>query len=132
MPSQRSNICALIAVATLACAMGIALSAPAAATTATTATNTINYCNPSLCNANVTHVACNSNTGLQSTCPAHNATQLPASQFQTLIVNLHNQLRSQLATGKVSGFKTASKMPQLVSQMDGNADCIGMGGGIHK
>lgn len=73
------------------------------------------FCNPKLCHPNVTHIACSNVTGFGADCPAHNSTEVQIDKdLQTLIVDVHNELRSQLANGDVPGMPTASKMIEMV------------------
>lgn len=77
---------------------------------------TENFCDTALCGKQV-HVACNPVAGLQGTCPAGNATQVSLQgSLQQQILDLHNRYRSQLASGKLPNYKSASKMLQMVSE----------------
>lgn len=102
----RSSAC-LIVVASAFLAIVVVRCAPAI---------TENFCDPELC-GKTTNIACNTVSGLQSTCPAGNATQVSTDgALKTLILDLHNKYRSQLASGKLSNYKSAAKMLQMVSR----------------
>lgn len=73
------------------------------------------FCDSSLCKRGVTHVACNRVTGMQATCPANNAREVRITgAMQQKIVDMHNQHRSRLASGKLPNYKPASQMLQMV------------------
>ncbi|XP_053691269.1 venom allergen 3 homolog [Sabethes cyaneus] len=57
------------------------------------------YCSPTLCAAGLTHIACNGLTTLASTCGAGANEVTLDSSLKTLILELHNQIRSKIATG---------------------------------
>lgn len=72
----------------------------------------VNYCN--LCS---NHVACGNDGKFLSSCPKDaNIVTLSGANIQTL-VNMHNNVRNLLATGRVPGYKSASKMNELVSEI---------------
>lgn len=71
------------------------------------------YCNASLCGRNIVHVACNASKHFAPGCMSASEIKLD-EQLQKVIVDLHNSRRSQVATGKLSGFPTASNMLEMV------------------
>ncbi|XP_062553204.1 antigen 5 like allergen Cul n 1-like [Armigeres subalbatus] len=79
---------------------------------------TTNYCDTSLCPNGGPHIACNGLTTLSSTCGAGSFEVTMNSTNQQLIVGLHNQLRSKVASGQQVNrtgtyFKQAAKMATL-------------------
>ena len=48
------------------------------------------------------------------------------NQLKGLIVNLHNSLRNDIATGAVEGYETAKRMGTMVS------GSVGLSGGIDE
>ncbi|XP_055550225.1 antigen 5 like allergen Cul n 1-like isoform X2 [Wyeomyia smithii] len=60
----------------------------------------INYCSPQLCPNGITHVACNGSSLLASSCGAGSEEIIMDEAKIKLIVRLHNELRSKVATGK--------------------------------
>ncbi|XP_055549625.1 venom allergen 3 homolog [Wyeomyia smithii] len=70
-----------------------------------------NYCDPSLCLAGTTHIACNSSNTLSATCGAGATEVLLDSSLQALILDLHNEMRSTIATGN-QNYSSSSFYPQ--------------------
>lgn len=77
--------------------------------------STEDFCDKTLCfPSTVPHVACNVVAGIQKTCPL-DAKEVPIkNSLKKVIVYMHNLYRSNLALGKLPGFKSASKMLQMV------------------
>ncbi|XP_017017967.1 venom allergen-1-like [Drosophila kikkawai] len=72
------------------------------------------YCDSSLCGT-AQHIACNNNGAFSSNCstsPAPRAVNFNAKQ-KTLIVKLHNTLRNNLASGKLTKYKPAKRMATM-------------------
>lgn len=70
----------------------------------------VNYCD--LCKG---HVACGNKGTFSDACPSDaKILKLTAANIEN-VVNNHNLLRNLLASGKVDGYQSASKMNMLVS-----------------
>ncbi|XP_058452432.1 venom allergen 3 homolog [Malaya genurostris] len=78
----------------------------------------VDYCKSSLCPAGVTHIACNGLTTLSSSCGTGAQEVVLDSTKQALILDLHNQLRSKIATGKqnysTTFYPEAARMGTMV------------------
>uniref|UniRef100_A0A1Q3FN10 Venom allergen-1 n=1 Tax=Culex tarsalis TaxID=7177 RepID=A0A1Q3FN10_CULTA len=74
-------------------------------------TQQTNYCDPALCPRRGPHIACNGLTALASTCGAGSEETLMSSSVQALILDLHNKLRSSVATGQQT-YATNAFYPQ--------------------
>ncbi|XP_035788847.1 antigen 5 like allergen Cul n 1-like [Anopheles albimanus] len=72
------------------------------------------YCNPSYCGTRV-NVGCNPPplTGGPSCANKSPSVVVLNATIQNVILSLHNQLRSQLAIGNLTGFASANRMPTL-------------------
>ncbi|XP_073831637.1 venom allergen-1-like [Musca autumnalis] len=70
------------------------------------------YCNTSVCNKGVTHVACGS-MGFGPKCPS-NAAEVPMDDnFKALILRAHNEKRNLVAGGGVNGLEPACRMATM-------------------
>uniref|UniRef100_A0A1Q3FSG5 Venom allergen-1 n=2 Tax=Culex tarsalis TaxID=7177 RepID=A0A1Q3FSG5_CULTA len=71
------------------------------------------YCDPLLCHDGRTHIGCNATEEFGEACP-ENAEVVPVDEkLRGMILDLHNSLRSELASGKMEGFDGAERMPIL-------------------
>lgn len=85
------------------------ISAPIFALFLTQIVYATNYCE--ICKSeNKTHVGCNNNGQLQSTCPAGASIIPVTADLQTLILGEHNKYRQAIANGSVSPFLSAVRM----------------------
>ncbi|XP_058130123.1 antigen 5 like allergen Cul n 1-like [Anopheles ziemanni] len=74
----------------------------------------VNYCDQSLCRSNYTHIGCNATESFGVLCPAGTVQLVQMDQpMKDLILKLHNSLRSELASGKMTGFAEAERMAVL-------------------
>lgn len=77
-------------------------------------TLSVDYCDPLLCDSGKLHVGCNATDDFGESCPT-NAEVVPMDdKLKELILDMHNSLRSELASGKMEGFNSAEQMPTLV------------------
>ncbi|XP_058823370.1 venom allergen 3 homolog [Topomyia yanbarensis] len=60
----------------------------------------VDYCSPSLCPTGIAHIACKGLLTLASSCGAGSQELVLDPDEQALIVDLHNMLRSKVATGQ--------------------------------
>ncbi|KAL1377635.1 hypothetical protein pipiens_016126 [Culex pipiens pipiens] len=74
-------------------------------------TQQTNYCSPSLCSNGGPHIACNGLTKLSASCGSGSQEFSLTAANQALILDLHNKLRSTIASGKQS-YKTNAFYPQ--------------------
>jgi Cysteine-rich secretory protein family len=93
-----------------------------------------NYCDPTLCDDGLTHTACdhylvrtakmmkkklvkiineNEKQEFAQDCGEDAEIVLMSAMHKKLILDLHNQFRSKIATGKVPGYAPAARMPAL-------------------
>ncbi|XP_039446428.1 antigen 5 like allergen Cul n 1-like [Culex pipiens pallens] len=72
-----------------------------------------NYCDKALCPKKGPHIACNGLTTLAKACGASGREVPMDATNQALILDLHNKLRSTLASGKQTPYPAASKMPTV-------------------
>jgi hypothetical protein len=72
------------------------------------------YCNISSCNKSP-HIGCNNNGSFSANCDQYqDVTKIEiTADLQQLILNLHNTLRSQIASGSLANFPTANRMAQV-------------------
>lgn len=78
-----------------------------------------NYCYGDLCPNGVSHIACKGQTDLAGICGARAIEIIMDSSSQTLITDLHNELRNRVALGnqnytKKSSYPQASRMTTMV------------------
>ncbi|XP_055609929.1 antigen 5 like allergen Cul n 1-like [Uranotaenia lowii] len=71
------------------------------------------YCDPALCPGGKAHVACNATEEFGGTCPENAELVKLDGKFKDMILEMHNTLRSELASGKMEGFAAAEKMAIL-------------------
>lgn len=73
------------------------------------------YCHAPLCDKGVVHVACNPNLYNKFAPNCVSPKQIPMDgPLQQVILDQHNVLRSQVATGNLTGFPAASNMQEMV------------------
>uniref|UniRef100_A0A182NSS2 SCP domain-containing protein n=1 Tax=Anopheles dirus TaxID=7168 RepID=A0A182NSS2_9DIPT len=91
-------------------AVAIALLLPAC----TAGTDGSDYCDQALCKPNHAHIGCNATDRFGELCPAGTVQLVPMEQpLKDLILKLHNNLRSELAGGKMEGFAAVERMAVL-------------------
>uniref|UniRef100_A0A1A9X011 Venom allergen-1 n=1 Tax=Glossina brevipalpis TaxID=37001 RepID=A0A1A9X011_9MUSC len=78
------------------------------------------YCQPSLCELfngshtqQLPHIACQNHGNFGTACGTKPHLLYMNERRRNLILDLHNLARSRIATGQVTGYKSASHMPQL-------------------
>jgi hypothetical protein len=72
------------------------------------------YCDSNLCCNNAKHIACGHTQEFDVGCPKDKRIEKLAQEHIDLILNTHNKLRNKIASGKLSGFKAASRMATMV------------------
>lgn len=79
----------------------------------TTTVKVTDYCNPTLCPAGSTHIACRNSGVFSPSCPAdRQLVNLLQSDIQ-LILNVHNTFRNKIASGAEPGFNKAARMATM-------------------
>uniref|UniRef100_A0A182QMS0 SCP domain-containing protein n=1 Tax=Anopheles farauti TaxID=69004 RepID=A0A182QMS0_9DIPT len=77
-------------------------------------TDSSDYCDRSLCKPNYAHIGCNATDQFGELCPTQTVELVAMEQpLKDLILKLHNNLRSELASGKMEGFAAAERMAVL-------------------
>lgn len=71
-----------------------------------------NYCDPSYCGAGLTHVGCG-NGGLVSKCGSDMKLIDFTDDLKSYTLDVHNNLRNEIASGKLKGFPAASQMATM-------------------
>ncbi|XP_058452431.1 venom allergen 3 homolog isoform X2 [Malaya genurostris] len=69
-------------------------------TTLVRSSQSVDYCNASLCAPGIPHIACNGLASLAPKCGPNSQEIVLDQEKRAIIVDLHNQLRSNVATGK--------------------------------
>lgn len=77
-------------------------------------TLSVDYCDPLLCDSGKLHVGCNATDDFGESCPTSAEVVPMDDKLKELILDMHNSLRSELASGKMEGFNSAEQMPTLV------------------
>lgn len=72
------------------------------------------FCDPALCDQGQ-QVACNKNVGFGTDCGDNREEVSMTPELQQLIVSLHNQRRSTVATGALASFPSAANMLEVVN-----------------
>jgi hypothetical protein len=73
------------------------------------------YC--PLCDDGSNHVACGHSGNISEFCPSDAKLVTLTAVDKKAIVDLHNKLRNQIASGKLPGFPSASAMKLVVSKL---------------
>lgn len=76
------------------------------------------YCQKNLCRGNNTHVGCGTNDSFANfgpNCPTERANVAMKADLKAYLLKKHNQARSNIANGKVTGYATANRMIEMVS-----------------
>ncbi|XP_058448518.1 antigen 5 like allergen Cul n 1-like [Malaya genurostris] len=73
----------------------------------------VDYCDPELCGNGRPHIGCNATEDFGEACPPNTELIPMDDKTKELIMNLHNSLRSELASGKLEGFESAERMAVL-------------------
>jgi hypothetical protein len=73
------------------------------------------YCDPSLCPNGAKHIACGHTGGFAASCPSDKRIERLSGEQISLILDMHNKLRNDVAGGNLNGFRPASRMATLVS-----------------
>lgn len=76
------------------------------------------YCDSSLCPSQAKHIACGNSRDFNAACPADKRIETLDQDHINLILDLHNQKRNEVASGKCSDFKTAKRMAAMVSFLE--------------
>lgn len=83
-----------------------------------TLSQTVDYCNKELCKnfkfGRAKHIACNNNFDFSPQCPKERSVVPMTQERINLLLKLHNQFRSDVANGKVRGYKQADQMIEMV------------------
>lgn len=78
----------------------------------------VNYCDPQLCSPDEKHIACGNLGKFHSTCPADaQLVKITDSEIK-IFLDEHNKCRNSTASGRLAGFKSATRMRTLVSEFD--------------
>lgn len=83
---------------------------------------TVDYCDKELCKIYETgggyhyveHIACNNNGDFTSQCPKDRNIVPMTQELINLLLQTHNQFRSDVAMGKIGGYKPADQMIEMV------------------
>ena len=80
----------------------------------TTTLKVTDYCNPNLCSAGRTHIACGNSGDFSLSCPADRQLVNFTQNDIQVILNAHNTLRNKIASGAQPGFNQAARMATMV------------------
>lgn len=76
------------------------------------------YCQKTLnCPANAKHIGCGSTENFGKGCPAERALVPMTADLKAYFLKIHNQARSDIANGKISGYKSANRMVEMVRKL---------------
>lgn len=75
------------------------------------------YCQASLCRTNTKHIGCGSTDNFGPKCPTERTLVPMTPELKAYFLKKHNQARSDIANGKISGYKTANRMIEMVRQI---------------
>lgn len=84
--------------------------------------HTVDYCNKELCKRYTKdrghyyekHIACQNNGDFTSQCPKERSVVPMTTEMMNLILQTHNEARSNIANGKISPYKPADQMIEMV------------------
>lgn len=87
-----------------------------------TASQTADYCDKSLCKKYTAgggsyltkHVACKNNGDFTTACPKERSLVPMTKELINLILQVHNEYRRKVATGRVEGYSKANQMIEMV------------------
>lgn len=87
-----------------------------------TASQTTDYCNKELCKKYTAgggyyydkHIACKNNGGFSLACPSERTLAPMTTDLINLILQLHNEYRLKIATGRVERYAKATQMIEMV------------------
>lgn len=74
------------------------------------------YCQASLCRTGK-HIGCGSTDSFASTCPAERSLVPMTANLKSYLLKKHNDARSNIANGKITGYKTANRMIEMVREL---------------
>lgn len=72
------------------------------------------YCQTGLCQGNAKHVGCGTTDNFGANCPAERSLVPMTADLKAYLLKKHNDARRNIATGKISGYKTANRMIEMV------------------
>ncbi len=77
------------------------------------------YCQASLCRTGK-HIGCGSTDNFASTCPAERSLVPMTADLRAYLLKKHNEARCNIANGKISGYKSANRMIEMVIESSQN------------
>ncbi|XP_055843801.1 antigen 5 like allergen Cul n 1-like [Episyrphus balteatus] len=77
------------------------------------AENLSQYCNTNLCKKQRTHIACDNNLKINSSCASYSEMLKLSPKIKQIILNKHNEYRNKLALGGVPHFPSATRMATM-------------------
>lgn len=86
------------------------------------ASQTDDYCDKNLCKKytagggsyQTKHIACKNNGDFSTACPKERSLVPMTKELISVILQLHNEYRRKVATGKVEGYSKANQMIEMV------------------
>lgn len=72
------------------------------------------YCQANLCRPNLKHIGCGNTGNFGPNCPTERTLIRMTSRLKAYLLAKHNEARSNIAIGKISGYKTAERMVEMV------------------
>ncbi|KAJ6648389.1 Antigen 5 like allergen Cul n 1 [Pseudolycoriella hygida] len=73
----------------------------------------IDYCQAGLCKANAKHVGCGKTDNFGPNCPKERSLLPMTAELKAYLLKKHNAARSDLANGKIPGYKSANRMIEM-------------------
>jgi len=73
----------------------------------------LDYCQKGLCGSNVKHIGCGNNGDFGPNCPPERSLVPMTADLKAYLLQKHNQARSNIANGKITGYQSANRMIEV-------------------
>lgn len=78
--------------------------------------NGIDYCHTGLCKAPYKHIGCKATENFGLNCTSERSLVPMTVELKAYLLKKHNVARSDIANGKISGYKSANRMVEMVRE----------------